>query len=72
MNNISIKIKSRIVEVKLRSRDCRSSHSLTKPLNGGSAEMESTPIRNRRAITGIFFIRPPSSSIFFVCPENKL
>jgi len=37
------------VELNLKSRDCRSSHSLTKPLNGGSAEMDSKPIRNSSA-----------------------
>ncbi len=55
---------------KPRSSDCRVSHSLTKPLNGGRAEIASTPIRKRMAVVGIFLMRPPSFSVFFVCVEN--
>ena len=40
--------------------------SLTKPLNGGNAEMETAPIRKRRAVFGIRLIKPPISSMFLV------
>ena len=40
--------------------------SLTKPLNGGNAEMETAPIRKRRAVLGIRLIKPPISSMFRV------
>ena len=40
--------------------------SLTKPLKGGSAEIETAPIRNSSAVVGIRLINPPISSMFRV------
>ena len=40
--------------------------SLTKPLKGGNAEMETAPIRNSSAVVGILLINPPISSMFLV------
>ena len=40
-------------------KDWKSSHSLTKPLKGGSAAIESAPTRNAAAVHGIRLIRPP-------------
>ncbi len=40
--------------------------SLTKPLKGGNAEMETAPIRNSRAVLGMRLIKPPISSMFLV------
>ena len=44
-------------------------NSLTKPLNGGNAEIETAPIRNSNAVLGIRLIKPPMSSMFFVSVE---
>ena len=46
-----------------RSIICSVSHSLTKPLNGGSAAIESVPTRKASAVSGIHLIRPPSWSM---------
>ena len=43
------------------------SHSLTKPLNGGRAHIETEPIRKNNPVYGIDFNSPPISSMFFVC-----
>src|ERR1700722_3006414 len=42
------------------------SHSLTKPLNGGNAAIESAPARKAAPVQGIRRIRPPSRSRFRV------
>ena len=39
------------------------SHSETKPLNGGSAEMATQPISTTKLVCGIRWIRPPSLSM---------
>ena len=39
------------------------SHSETKPLSGGSAEIARQPPRNRKAVSGMRWIRPPSCSM---------
>src|SRR6266851_903413 len=39
------------------------SHSETKPLNGGSAEMATQPTRNTKLVSGIRWMRPPSLSM---------
>ena len=46
-----------------RSIVCSVSHSLTKPLNGGSAAMDSVPTRKPSAVSGIHLIKPPSRSM---------
>ena len=68
-NMIMAKLLSKL---KLRSKDWNVSHSLTKPLNGGMAEIDKTPIRIRIALTGILLIKPPSFSIFFVWVEYNM
>ena len=40
------------------------SHSETKPLKGGSAEIETAPTRKSAAVQGIRWIRPPIRSMF--------
>ena len=40
--------------------------SLTKPLKGGSAEMETAPMRKSSAVVGMRLIKPPISSMFRV------
>ncbi len=52
---------------KLKKRLWNVSHSLTKPLLGGSAEIETAPIRKKAAVQGIFRISPPYSSMLRVC-----
>ena len=47
---------------KPRSRPCSSSHSLAKPLNGGSAQIDSAPIPNSAAVTGRRRASPPRLS----------
>ena len=47
---------------KPRSRPCSSSHSLAKPLNGGSAQIDSAPIPNSAAVTGMRRASPPRLS----------
>ena len=39
------------------------SHSETKPLSGGSAEMAAAPTRKNSAVRGMRLMRPPSSSM---------
>ena len=39
------------------------SHSETKPLNGGSAEIATEPARKAMAVSGIRWIRPPRRSM---------
>ena len=39
------------------------SHSETKPLNGGSAEIATAPTRNAKAVAGMRWMRPPSRSM---------
>ena len=46
-------------------------HSLTKPFSGGSPEMAMAPIRKYKAVEGIRRIRPPISSMFRVCAQEK-
>src|SRR5690606_40967409 len=41
-------------------------YSEIKPLNGGSPQIASDPVRNRMAVHGIRFIRPPVCSILRV------
>ena len=42
------------------------SHSLTKPLSGGSAAMATAPTRKHAAVHGMRFISPPSASMLRV------
>jgi hypothetical protein len=42
------------------------SHSLTKPLRGGSAEIAAEPTKKQAAVHGMRLIRPPISSMFRV------
>src|SRR6202171_3057249 len=39
------------------------SHSETKPLNGGSAEIATQPTRNTKLVSGIRWMRPPNLSM---------
>ena len=39
------------------------SHSETKPLSGGNAEIAAQPTRNTKAVCGMRWMRPPSCSI---------
>ena len=49
-----------------RKRDWYVNHSLTKPLNGGIADMARHAVKKNTAVTGIFLISPPNFSISFV------
>ena len=40
------------------------SHSDTKPLSGGSAEIATQPMRNKKAVCGIRWTSPPRCSMF--------
>ena len=52
---------------KTERSDCNVNHSLINPFNGGNPMIAIVPIRNINPVHGIFLIRPPRSSIFFVC-----
>jgi hypothetical protein len=45
-----------------RRIDCSVSHSLTKPLNGGRAAIESAPTRQKAPVQGILRRSPPRRS----------
>ena len=53
--------------LKPASSDWKTSHSETKPLSGGSAEIAAEPIRKKSAVQGMRLISPPISSILRVC-----
>ena len=52
-------VKPRVVNA---SSDWKVSHSLTKPLSGGSAEIAAAPTRKVAAVQGMRWINPPSAS----------
>ena len=58
-NMILIAVEDKSAE---RSIVCKVSHSLTKPLSGGKAEIDNTPTRKRPLVHGIRRAMPPSRS----------
>src|SRR6266568_9666016 len=59
----------------VNKKDCKSSHSDTKPLNGGKPAMESVQMSARLAAQGMRRIKPPSFPrlrVFVACKTEPV